>query len=456
MMSFFARRIKQELDKALQGMEAVPREKLVEWYQTYRARKEFSEEEDQELRGLLEMGEDYRTFASLVPDGWFADLLSAVDEMESPRPFFVLAGLAVLGSLVGRKVIIDRGNHRVSVAPSVMLISPAGETRRSTACDFVVYDLGAKAGLNYIADSFSYEAFGDALTEIQSKTARAEALIYAGEMSVLIGKGSYGESIIPKLTDIMGKISPFHWRTVKRGLVTFEKPCINALLTTSPDWLVDHIPAVVFGGGMASRFLMCVQEKREKAVSWAETKPPEQMARLIRDLRAMGQVTGTFGRPEGEAFEWYDEWYKGHSRRLDFGEINDERMRPYLARKHDHLLRVTALLTIAAREPLQFTTKRFEQALRILDWLETDVPKAYSAMALTPQAVACRAVVRALEMAGGSLDHSALHKKVYRQCPLSAHFKEVVQTLLEMGSITVAKGLSGKGKLYVLRNNIYE
>lgn len=457
--SYFAKRIKEELAKEREGLPATSREELIEWFEVYSKKKEFSKGEENELRKALgvDTPDPDAPFAELVPDGWFADVLELVDEMESPRPFFVLAGMAVMGSLLGRRVYIDRGTHRVLVAPSIMLISPAGETRRSTACDFMVYDLGKPAGLTYVADSFSYEAFGDALAEIQDKTTEARALIYAGEMAVLIGKGSYGESIIPKLTDLIGKASPFHWRTVKRGQVEFAKPCINALLTTAPDWLADNIPAVVFGGGMASRFLMCVQERREKAVAWGEALDKDKMLKVSMGLKTIAGQVGVFSKPEGKALDWYTGWYMEHSKQLDFGDVVDERMRPYLARKHDHLLRLSSLLALAAREPMVFTVKRFEQALRMLDWLEKDVPKAYSAMALTPQAVAGRAVVKALSGAGGTLDHSTLHKRVYRQCPLATHFREVVQSLIEMGAIDVIKGMNKKGgTTYMLRYNPYE
>ena len=460
MASYYGKRIKQELAKEAAGKPSLPRTELLELLDAKVKSKEITHAEGRELRLLL-TGEELDTgidapFVNLVPGGWFQDLLEVVDEMESPRPFFVLSGMAVMGSMLGRRVYIDRGTHKVLPAPSVMLISPAGETRRSTACDFVVYTVGKAAGLTYVADSFSYEAFGDALAEIQDKTKEARALIYAGEMATLIGKGSYGESIIPKLTDLLGKSAPFHWRTVKRGQVEFTNPCINALLTTAPDWLADNIPSVVFGGGMASRFLMCVQERREKAVAWGDAMDPERILKLTLDLKHLTSQVGTFGKPSGPALDWYTDWYMAHSKNLDSGSIQDERMRPYLARKHDHLLRLSSLLALAAKDKFEFTVERFSQALGILDWLEKDVPKAYSAMALSPQAVAGRAVVKALELSGMTASHSDLHKKVYRQCPLATHFREVVSSLIDMGAVTVSTGFTNRGVSYTLRFNPYD
>jgi len=129
-------------------------------------------------------------------------------------------------------------------------------------------------------------------------------------------------------------------------------------------------------------------------------------------------------------------------------------MAPYLSTKHDHLLRMAALLTMASGEPLVFTVEKFEQALRLLDWLEADIPKAYAAMALSPMAGAQQAIVRALEMSGGALDHSSLHKRVYRTVPLSSMFREVVESLIEMEVIQVAPSLGKRGKTYLLRRNL--
>jgi hypothetical protein len=359
-----------------------------------------------------------------------------------------------MGSLVGRKVMIERGTHKVSLPLSALLISPAGETRRSTAADFVIYGLGKPAGLNYVADSFSYEAFGDALAEIQEKNKSATALIYAGEMSVMLGKGSYGESIIPKLTDLLGKTSPFHWRTVKRGQVTFNEPCLSAVMTTAPDWLAENIPAVAFGGGMLSRFLTCVAERREKVVVWADGVEEARIAKLIVDLKRLTSRTGVFPKPEGPAMKWYTDWYLSLGERMDRDDIPDERMRPYFSRKHDHLLRMAAVLTVAAGDELVFTKQRFEQSLRILDWLEQDMPRAYSAMALSPQAAAQRAVMAALERKGGTLSHSELQRAVFRQCPLSTQFREVMQSLIGMGVVQSTTTIGGKGLMYVLRRTL--
>lgn len=450
--TYFTRQIK----KMLQENGGEPSPDILTWFHTYEAKGEFDLDEARELRGILGIDGPplYAPFSDLVPGGWLGDLLEVVEEAESPRPFYVLTGMAVMGALVGRRVMIDRGTHKVSLPLSTLLISPAGETRRSTAADFVIYGLGKPAGLQYIADSFSYEAFGDALAEIQESTKSASAMIYAGEMSVMMGKGSYGESIIPKLTDLLGKTSPFHWRTVKRGQVTFREPCLNAVMTTAPDWLADNIPAVAFGGGMLSRFLTCVAERREKVVVWAEAVEQARIDRLVTDLKRLTSRTGVFARPEGPAMKWYADWYMELAGKMDRNEVPDERMRPYLSRKHDHLLRMAAVLTIAAGDELVYTKERLEQSLRILDWLEQDMPRAYSAMALSPQAAAQRAVLQALERKNGTMSHSDLHKAVYRQCPLSTQFREVMQSLIGMGAVQSTSSMGGRGLAYVLRRTL--
>lgn len=461
-----ARQVREKLRK-LEGLpaaqQAEQKAELHGWFTRFEKRLEPHEAAD--VRAALGLSQSLSDvpFRELVPPGWFADLLKIQEESESPAPFFFLAGLTVFSNLVGRTLLIDRGNHRLGLDISALLISPAGRGRRSTACDFVVYEIGEAAGLTTIADSFTYEAFGDSLVTsspngLDKDTRQCKfprALAYAGEMSVLLGKGSYADSIIPKLTDIIGKTTKFSWTTVKRGgKVEFVNPMVNALFTSAPDWLVDNIPAVVFGGGMLSRFLICVRDQPEQVVTWGKPIDEDQKRRLVNQLKVLTRPAGLFPRPDGSAFKWYDEWYQDHAARTLRDEIPDERMAPYYSRKHDHLLRVAALLTLAASAPMVYTVERFEQALRILDWLEVDIPKVYSQMALSPVAAAQQAVCRALTRAGGMMDHSRLQKRVWRVCPLKEHFNAVIESLVEMGVLRVHKNIGMKGRSYHLVKNL--
>jgi len=315
----------------------------------------------------------------------------------------------------------------------------------------VIYELGRPAGLNVIADSFTYEAMGEALTEME----KPEALIYVGELSVLLGKGSYGESIIPKLTDLIGKTSTFEWRTVKRGLVEFKEPCLNMLATSAPDWLAANIPAVAFGGGFLSRFLVAAQAGPERTVVWGDALDEKVKGRLIAELKEMRGRFGKLGKPGAAAMRWYTDWYVEHSARLDKGEVVDEKLIPYMARKHDHLLRLTTVLTVAGGdEKLELTVDRMEQALGLLNWYEGKLPLAYSSMALGPIGQAQHAIVRALERSGGMLDHSTLHKKVYRLAPLAGQFYEVMRSLIEMEVVQETTGMTGRGKTYILKRGL--
>jgi hypothetical protein len=366
-----------------------------------------------------------------------------------------MASLVVFGQLLGSRAFIRRGGGKLWCGLSALLISPAGEGRRSTICDFATYTIGRPAGLTVLSDSFTYEAMGDELQKQVDKGGKPEALIYAGELSTLLGKGSYGESIIPKLTDIIGKTSNFQWTTVKRGKIEFKEPCVNALFTSAPDWLAENIPSVAFGGGTWSRFLMAVAEKRDKFVTWSQPVTQDQLDRCIAHLTEY--TSGgpyEFGKPTGDAMEWYNEWYQRHSRALSAGELGDVRLAPYFSRKHDHLLRLTSLLTISAGEKAVFTRSRFEQALAIMDWLEYKMPIAYNAMALSPLAQAQQKVIQVLERRGGSMDHSRLHRAVHRLLPLASHFKEVMYSLQEMGSVKGMRNPTGRGMIYVLRKRL--
>lgn len=446
-------------DQVRQGLKSgKSRGDLVEWFEQFGHK--YSKDEQRDIRHELGLKVDTSLipFRDLVPDGWLADLLDLQGEAESPTSFFFLAALSVMSNIIGRNVMIDRGTHELGLDISALLISPAGKGRRSTACDYVVYKIGEAAGLNVIADSFTYEHMGDQLiASCESKPTREnpraykpKAMLYAGEMATLLGKGAYADSIIPKLTDMLGKTTRFNWGTVKRGKIEFFCPMINALFTTSPDWLAENIPAIMFGGGTLSRFLVAVEDGPERVVTWGRKLDVAAEQRLIIQLLEIKKIHGRFEKPDKIALAWYHEWYQTHTKKTLKGEIPDERMAPYYSRKHDHLLRLTALLQIAGSGPLKFIVPRFEEALTILDHFEKNIPKAYAQMALSPIAAAQAAVVTVLKRSSGMLDHARLQKKVYRHCPLKEQFASVMESLVSMNIVKRIPNLSRKGNCYML------
>lgn len=435
------------------------RDEFIEWYTKFKRTLEEETKADCEAALGLNIPTHELPFETLVPgDTWFSRFLDVTKDFESPKVFGFLASLVVFGQLVGARSWILRGGQKMWVAPSALLMSPAGEGRRSTICDFAVYQVGVPAGLPVIADSMSYEAMGDTIKDMTKDGHPPEVLIYAGELSTLLGKGSYGESIIPKLTDIIGKTTRVEWNTVKRGKVLFKSPCVNALWTSAPDWMASNIPSIAFEGGTWSRFLFGVVEGRDQFVTWTDPIDSGTLRELIQDLMALTRAAKgeVFDKPNGSAYKWYHEWYQAHSRWVRFGDLPDRRMRPYYSRKHDHLLRLAALLSLAAGEGGSFTEERFQQSLNILDWLEKRMPQAYSSMSLNPWASVQKKVVEVLKSSGGSMDHSRLHRRLYRDIPMAADFRVVMESLIQMGIVRGVMTPGGKGNQYILVRNLGE
>jgi hypothetical protein len=201
---------------------------------------------------------------------------------------------------------------------------------------------------------------------------------------------------------------------------------------------------------MLSRFLIGVQDHGEQAVTWAKSLDKDDVGGVIRRLAEVGKTHGGFGKPDAAAYKWFDSWYQKHSKTWKSGDIADERMAPYFSRKHDHLLRLTAALTLAAGEPHKYTVKKFNEALAMLEWLEADVPKAYAQMALSPIAAAQQHMVTVLRRNQGMMEHSRLQKRCYRHLPLKEQFKAVLESLIDMGVIRAMRSSVGRGVSYSL------
>lgn len=362
---------------------------------------------------------------------WLASYLTHTEKQESPELFHFWVALATLAAVVNRKVSLDRRSHGVTwykVYPGqlmVTLVSPPGRGKKNTAIGFGRRLMSA-AGVKVIKGKGSGEKIIREIatgippmqgSKITTASADAIATIIAPELSVLLSKQTYAESLIDFLTDIYDAEDPFDYMTQTYGTIRLNNPCVTTLFGSTPISIGKSLPEKAQQAGYLSRCVYVYHSGVEKPSNplidlddSEVTKEEIEMAQalekaLLSDLLEIKKITGTFtytscGR------EWYREWDKKW-KEGDFGEDGWPTRRP------DHLLRVAMIIRLAGRGDLTLDADALRAADLALKRIEIDMHKALAYIGTGPLARQQEKIVEVMKKAGGRISTPALLNRIY-------------------------------------------
>jgi hypothetical protein len=123
---------------------------------------------------------------------------------------------------------------------------------------------------------------------------------------------------------------------------------------------------------------------------------------------------------------WYRGWYNSREER----GTEEKQFSGYFERKPDHLLRLAMILSVSEDVEGVLEKRHLEQSLKILNWIEKNLPNAYDQLAQTSVGEDARRLIDQLKKHSGNLKHSDwLRKNSMRM--KAREFKEHVATLME-------------------------
>lgn len=377
-------------------------------------------------KSQVEVGRLLRTRASrqefdlLVPEsGWIHDYIEWTRCTEPPTVFHFFVAATVLGTALGRRVFFDKGAYQVFPNLCVMLIAPSGRCRKTSAANLGT-GLYLSAGGTLIADKTTPEALIDALQ------GSANALIYAQELAVFLGKQKYQEGMVPLLTALFDCPKEWTSKTMGRGATTILDVSLGAIMCSTIDWLQTGVPSDSFGGGFMSRFLFVVQEHTSRCFPLPPPLNKETKARMIKELAAARMLKGQFEFTPA-ARRWYEYWYKhrvspGASEKLFAG---------YYERKPDHIIRIAMAVKVSKQgNDFLLDEKDLVHADKVLSWLEEWLPNAFDQLTSSTVGEDQARILKQIRNAGGSIEHSALLRR--NSSRLNAEqFRRAIETLKE-------------------------
>jgi hypothetical protein len=371
---------------------------------------------------------------------WLNTYLEYTKGQESPEAFHQWVGLCMLSAAIGRNLKIDRGHYKMYPNIFVILVAGSGMCRKSTAIHMGVRILKSIKNKPLL---FSQKITAEALIQALQQSPRDGdmiGLVYADELSVFMGGDSVKSGLIPLLTNLYDGHDEWSYHTRGRGLEILTNVNITMIAASTLEWLKNSIPMDAIGGGFTGRILF-VHEDSPASPNLFPNRGEHHdsmVEALVNDLEEISQYKGSIMFTP-QALEASQKWYAEH-----FYEPRDPAVSGYFARKHDHMFKLAALLSVSEGPSRLVTDKHITEALCLLGKLEGKLDEVASSVSTSTASTPTEKVLDIMRRYK-KLNHSELLKRCWRFAS-AQDLQAIIQTLLE--SRQVREGVDGKNRWY--------
>jgi hypothetical protein len=312
---------------------------------------------------------------------WLQSYAEFTEGTESPPIFHLWVALGTIAGAAQRKVLMDAGYYQLHSNMFVILVSPPGRSRKSTALRIgkgilkSVTDYGEE--IHFSTQASSVAALVQQMAKIKTKEHQS-LTAFSGELGSLLGSKS--DEMTDFLVDIYDCDPDWDKQTVGRGLDKIERPWFNLIGATTPQWMGDNLSRTAVEGGFVSRTVFVFDDTR-LLVAFPELTEEQRVLRkhLIHDLAQIAGIRGTFVfSPDAKVY--YREWYENPKR---LSGNTDFRISGFYEREHTHVLKVAMALalargTVVSADDLVLSVDDIGMAIDMLDELKSGMRRAFS------------------------------------------------------------------------------
>lgn len=329
---------------------------------------------------------------------WLDGYLEYTRDMESPTNFHFWTGIATIAGALRRKVWIDMRKFTWTPNFYIILVAPAGIAAKSTSISIgmdLLLKLPVEAGVRFGPESMTWQKLADSLSE---STEFVKYLDLKGKESLqpmsaitcaVSELGTFLTMDDDKLLSFLirmwdGGDATFTHSTKASGNVEVRAPWLNMIAATTPAWLSQNFPAVMIGGGLASRIIFIHETQKRGLIPYPDEMQHdaehERMRReLIDDLYKISQLAGPYFLDE-DTRVWGRAWYLNHHNGGRPIHMASERYSGYIARKQTHLHKVAMVVAASRRDELFIDKTDLIEAEHIIETMEKQMLKTFEAI----------------------------------------------------------------------------
>lgn len=300
---------------------------------------------------------------------------------EVPEQYYFWSGVSALAAIVNGRVWTHMGRYQIFPNMYIVLLGPPanGKTSALRRAEKIVRAVG---DFSLSAQSETAEGL---VRFMRDKCVRQLSLdgqavdytpisLYLSELSNFFGRDAPGMiDFLTGVWDCGGE--QFHRRTKGQGEDLLERPNVNLLAGTTPDWITTYLKTDIIGGGFTRRVVFANESMVDDdiRVPWPEDTPDRLRARdnCIAYGQVLRDITGEMRYGPG-ARAWWDKWYCTRPLPREFDVRGYHKSKPVL------LLKVATLIALSKAPVLEINIEDLEVALALLDKTEPNLSKVFS------------------------------------------------------------------------------
>lgn len=361
---------------------------------------------------------------------------------EAPETFIFWTGLFTLAAVLKRRVFIPKrllGSWSVAPNLYILFIAPAGRARKSTTANYTEELVDLIPSITKAPELITKEK----LLERLVKSNDASMCVVSPEFGEFIAKS--GPSMFGFLTNMYDGKKKIDEDTFSRGANFAEKPCINLLGATTPEWVAENMSEAVIGGGFASRVIFIYEERVRRRKLFYDDLNHDELDNIYRDLLSdlshiAENISGEY-ELDDEAKGFMSNWYETTA---DEGDSASHKLSGYFERRPAHVLKVAMLLHAAKSDEMVLHREDFEQAIELVGQLEIKLPTVFQNVGKNPYIADIYHILDYITEKGEI--HSEDVKRHFMHAATPSVLNDLLMGLAEAGYISVA--LKGMDSFY--------
>jgi len=366
---------------------------------------------------------------------WLDEYLEYAKNNEGLENFHWWAGAAILGAVLKRNVYFSKGYYNVYPPFWLLIVSESG-TKKTTSLNIAYNILSKLDTVKLLPDKSSPEALAKALAEDEEgEEDDAQGLIYAPELANFMDNRKHNSGLVQLLLRLADCPDKWVYRTIKGGKVNLKNIAVSFLGATTSELVRECVPPIALKTGFLARFICISGVSTPKIIAfpWKDMKLEMEVINSLYEISLLKGVM-KMGKP---AEEWYLAWYFTHRR--DFAAANSERLRAYLQRKPDYLIRLAIIIAVSDTKMLTLTVNSFEKALVKLNGVEDSLQSIYTDIEATTHGREQLMILDQIKRSPDGISHKELLRRNSKILSEPEKFRRLMGLLYEAGEIKMVK-----------------
>jgi len=366
---------------------------------------------------------------------WLDTYLDYAKNNEGLESFHWWTGAAILGAVLKRNVYFSKGYYEVYPPFWLLIVSESG-TKKTTSLNIGYNILSKLDTVKLLPDKSSPEALAKALSVDENEQEdEAQGLIFAPELANFMDNRRHNSGLVQLLLRLADCPDSWVYRTIKGGKVPLKNVATSFIGATTSELVRECVPPIALKTGFLARFICVGGEANSKIIAfpWKDEKLEIQ---VLNTLYEMSLLKGAM-QISKKVQEWYLTWYYTHKR--EFAAASSERLRAFLQRKPDYLIRLSIIIAVSDTQRLVLTIDSFEKALKKLQEVEVHLQNIYTDIEATTHGREQLMLMAQIKRFDQGITHRQLLKNNSKILAEPEKFKKMMSLLWETGQISVVR-----------------